>query len=191
MHKNNGADLRKLQHRFLNPQETNRSDLSELIEYAFRSMPLPPSKYAPYLGKRISDYSKIIKKHELIPQKQQSPKDVLNNAMAYLNGFLRWHSPSVLQNITPPPLLESVVISSIVNLYNPNLMWDYTSGGVQEAERQVVRQLSRLNGWNQKKAMESLLLEGKDVLCMLSVPDCAGARLILHPVVFLVSNLWF
>lgn len=164
MHKKSGVALKKLRERFLNPQETNRSNLAGLIDSTLRAMPLPITKYDPYLGKRINDYSKILNKNEEIPQKQQDAKQVLRNAMSYLNGFVRWHSPSVLQNITPPPLLESVAISTIVNLYNPNLMWDYTSGGIQEAERQIVRQLSRLNGWNQRMSDGVFTFGGKGCL---------------------------
>ena len=71
----------------------------------------------------------------------------LNGAMNFFQRSILWHSTQTLQNVTPPPLLEAVAVSTVANLYNLNLLWDYVSAGVQEAEQQIVRQISRLVCW--------------------------------------------
>lgn len=137
---------RQFRKRFLNPTESNRNDLIQLIKHAFSVFPAPLEADSPYLGKNKGNYS-FLRAYEDIPILLQNPKKVLKVAFRLLTGTIRWHSPATLQNVTPPPLLESVAISALANLYNPNVIWDYVSAGVQEAEQQIVRQISKLIGW--------------------------------------------
>jgi len=135
----------EVRRKFLESSESNRATLLGLISDCLDHFP-QPSK-TPYLGtNREIDFS-FVKKYENLPTHPQSASDVLNGAMNFFQRSILWHSPQALQNITPPPLLEAVAVSTIANLYNLNLLWDYVSAGVQEAEQQIVRQISKLAGW--------------------------------------------
>lgn len=132
--------------RFLSPTESNRDELTRLINKTFKIFPVPIKSVSPYLGGSGGNYT-FLKTHEKIPNSLADRKKVLKDAFRLLTGAIRWHSPDTLQNVTPPPLIESVAISTLVNLYNPNLIWDHVSAGAQEAEQQIVRQISKLIGW--------------------------------------------
>jgi glutamate/tyrosine decarboxylase-like PLP-dependent enzyme len=135
----------EVKRKFLESSESNRATLLGLISDCLDHFP-QPSK-TPYLGtNREIDFS-FVKKYENLPTHPQPASDVLNGAMNFFQRSILWHSPQALQNITPPPLLEAVAVSTIANLYNLNLLWDYVSAGVQEAEQQIVRQISKLAGW--------------------------------------------
>lgn len=139
-------NYKKIRRKFLNDSETNRQLLPELICNCLKHYPKPEN--SPYLGgKRNNSISRRFRNS--IPKYSQPTNKVLSDAMNFFQGSVLWHSPQTLQNITPPPILESVAISSIANLYNLNLLWDYVSAGVQEAEQQVVRQISNLVNWQQ------------------------------------------
>ena len=107
----------------------------------------PQPNKTPYLGTNEEIDFSFMKKYENLPKYPQPASDVLNGAMNFFQRSILWNSPQALQNITPPPLLEAVAISTITNLYNLNLLWDYVSAGGQEAEQQIVRQISKLAGW--------------------------------------------
>lgn len=135
----------EVRRKFLESSESNRTTLLGLISDCLNHFP-QPSK-TPYLGTNREINFSFAKKYENLPIYPQSASDVLNGAMNFFQRSILWHSPQALQNITPPPLLEAVAIFTIANLYNLNLLWDYVSAGVQEAEQQIVRQISKLAGW--------------------------------------------
>lgn len=135
----------EIRRKFLESSESNRADLLKLLSGCLDYFPLP-SKTS-YLGSNKEIDFSFIKKYEKLPKHPQPAAGVLDNAMRFFQRLILWHAPQTLQNINPPSLLEAVAISTIANLYNPNLLWDYVSAGVQEAEQQIVRQISRLAGW--------------------------------------------
>lgn len=139
-------ELRQLQEKFLNPSESNRYDLIRLIQQAFDVLPSFLEENDPFLGEPSYDYS-FLNEFEEIPLQPKNRKSILSAATSLLQGQIRWHSPASLHNITPPSMLDSVAISTITNLYNPNMIWDFVSAGVQQAEQQVVRQIASLVGW--------------------------------------------
>lgn len=143
---NKNPTYQEIRQKFLESSELNRDIILKLISNCLNYF--PKSSGAPYLGSNKEIDFSFTKKYENIPLNPNSTPDVLNGAMKYFQRSVLWHSPKSLQNITPPPLLESVAVSTIANLYNLNLLWDYVSAGVQEAEQQIVRQISRLAGWS-------------------------------------------
>ena len=142
-------EMEELQCKFLNPAETNREDLTKLIQYAFDELPSGLEEGNPFLGKASTDYA-FLRDFEDIPQYSKDRRAVFTAATSFLQGQVRWHSPSTLHNISPPPMLDSVAIMTVANLYNPNMIWDYVSAGSQEAEQQVIRQIASLVGWESK-----------------------------------------
>lgn len=141
--------LSELKRKFLTPSEKNRSELTELLEQAFQYLPQNLDEHDPYLGKDPSYYS-FLSEFEEIPFQPKPRNKILSAAVHSLWGQIRWHSPSTLHNITPPPMLDSVAISAITNLYNPNMIWDFVSAGSHKIEQQVIRQISSLVGWKNK-----------------------------------------
>lgn len=140
--------LNELKHRFLNPEETNREDLIQQIRQCFGRLPNFIEEDDPFLGDPLNDYS-FLKDFESIPQGLGERTSILTAATSVLQGQIRWQSPATLHNITPPSMIDSVAISTIANLYNPNAIWDYVSAGVHQLEQQVVRQVSSLVGWTE------------------------------------------
>lgn len=135
----------EVRRKFLESSEFDRATLLGLISDCLSHF--PQSSKTPYLGtNREIDFS-FAKKYENLPLNPQSASEVLSGAMNFFQRSILWHSPQALQNITPPPLLEAVAVSTVANLYNLNLLWDYVSAGAQEAEQQIVRQISKLVGW--------------------------------------------
>ena len=82
----------------------------------------------------------------------------------YLEGQIIWNSPNVLHNINPPVTYETIIASSMANIYNPNSLWDFVSSGSQEMEKQIVRQMSRLIGWNTDESDGVFTFGGKGCL---------------------------
>lgn len=132
--------------------------ISNCLEY------FPQPNKTPYLGTNGEIDFSFMKKYENLPKHPQPAPDVLNGAMNFLQRSILWNSPQALQNVTPPPLLEAVAISTITNLYNLNLLWDYVSAGVQEAEQQIVRQISKLAGWTEGESDGVFTYGGKGCL---------------------------
>jgi glutamate/tyrosine decarboxylase-like PLP-dependent enzyme len=87
-----------------------------------------------------------------IPLEGKSSDEVLKGASEAFEGIIRFHSPTALFNITPPPLLDTVAVSALTNLYNPNLLWDYSAGKFILFEKKVVKYLCDLSGFDYKVA---------------------------------------
>ncbi len=135
----------KIRRKFLGSSETNRAALLKFISDCLNHF--PRQSKTPYLGTNKEIDFSFVKKYENLPTSPKPASVVLDGAMKFFQRSILWHSPHALQNVTPPPLLEAVAVSTVANLYNLNLLWDYVSAGVQEAEQQIVRQISRLAGW--------------------------------------------
>lgn len=142
------SPLEDLRAKFLDPSEKKRNDLLKLIQYAFDSLPKNLEENDPFLGEH-EDYS-FMKDFEEIPITPKDRKAILSAVTKALYGQVRWHSPSTLHNITPPPMLDSIAINAITNLYNANMLWDYVSAGSHQIEHQIIRQISSLIGWDSK-----------------------------------------
>lgn len=142
---NNKNEYKKLLKRFLSPTERNRGSLIQLLKKCFSYVPLP-SKQS-YV--QISDEKlKGVVRSSVIPENGKSSEEVIGEAMTVFNKMIRWHSPFVMHNINSPILYDSIALSTMANLYNPNLIWDYVSGEFQTLERETVQQLANLAGWD-------------------------------------------
>ena len=99
-----------------------------------------------------------------VPLNGSTEQDVLQRATSAFDGMIRWHHPFAVHNITPPPLLSTVAISCIANLYSPNCLWDYVSGKAVLFEKQVLKYLAELHNWNSKTSDGVFTSGGKATL---------------------------
>lgn len=139
-------DLAQFRKNFLQPDEHNSADVIKSISDVLTGYLATTNPLDPYAGNPTHDYS-FLRDFEEIPDTPTNPETVRRASAKILSGSVRRHSPSILQNIITPPALDTVAIATLANLLKGNMMWDFNSAGAQEAEQQVVRQLSRLFGW--------------------------------------------
>ncbi|MBP9759001.1 hypothetical protein KBD45_04865 [Candidatus Dojkabacteria bacterium] len=140
-------NYKNFKNKFLNPKESNRNNLLKNISYLLGKISLPKFQDQVFINSQVNEYAEL-RKFESLPQIGRKESDVLDNVANLLSGGLRFHSPSVMENINPPTLLSSITTSTITNLFNMNLLWDYVSAGVQDAEQQIIRQFAKLAGWD-------------------------------------------
>ena len=145
---------------FLQPNEENRYVVVDLIKDALDCLPIIEDPESPFLGEKENDY-KFLEKFEKIPDGLNDSRSVLKSSTKILQGLTRWHSPATLHNVNPPVLIDTVAASAIINLYNPCAMMEFTSAGILKMERQIVRQLSRLVGWDENKSAGAFTFGGK------------------------------
>lgn len=152
----------KLLSLFSDPFENNNDKLVEKIQFIFDE--LPKSQYLDtHIGEPIPDTSWLAY-FEKLPEEIQDSEYILKNISKGLNGQIRWNSPTTLHNINPPPIVDSVAISSVINMYNPNALWDFVSGQTHSLEKQIVRQLSNLVNWSNKESDGIFTFGGKACL---------------------------
>jgi len=130
----------------LDPSEMRREELVDMISFGFNSLPSPSTDDA-YLGAPL-DKEPNLDSWEELPAQGKDRKVILTAGLSVLHGQPRWHAPSVMHNVNPAPLMDSVAAATVASAYNPNLLWDFVSAGVQTLERQVFRQLGKLAGWD-------------------------------------------
>ncbi|MCP3402865.1 MULTISPECIES: pyridoxal-dependent decarboxylase [unclassified Bradyrhizobium] len=99
-----------------------------------------------------------------IPGGTSSFEEAMSDTCQYFDGCIRWHDPRALFNITPSPLLDTVALAAITSLYNPNGLWDHTSGKLLLAERRVVSALAGLARWDARLAGGVFTSGGKATL---------------------------
>lgn len=83
-----------------------------------------------------------------VPQQGKSFKEAAAKSLESFEGSIRWHHPDALFNITPSPLLDTVALTALTALYNPNGIWDMTAGKFILTEKKVIRMLAKLAGWD-------------------------------------------
>jgi len=138
--------------RFLKPDESNKHEIPRLLEKTFKHHPAPISSFSAFLGRTPNAHYTFLKEYEEIPSFPKNQEEVLNISTQVLAGQMRWHSPLTLYNVNPPTMFNTVVASTIMNMYNPNSMAQNTSAGLLEMEKQIARQLSGLIGWDDNKS---------------------------------------
>lgn len=138
----------ELQESFMDPAESRRGQLSALINQALSALPKVTDAHDPFIGDAAPDHRQLLESFEQLPLTPRPVEEIFQGLASTLNGQLRWHSPRVMHNINPPPMLEAVAAAALANLYNPNPLWDFVSGGTQELEKQVVRQIAGLVNWH-------------------------------------------
>ncbi len=120
------------------------SSISYIHEIVCQRYDLALSKFIPK-----NDALFVSKGESQIPQYGRDRKEVLKEAVGAFDYLPRWQHPSVLHNITPSPLFDSVAIRTLVNLYNPNCLWDFVSGSIVTYEKIIIRQIAELMGWKE------------------------------------------
>lgn len=96
-----------------------------------------------------------------IPDNSQSFDELVDELSFYYNGMVKWNSPGVMINITPPPLISSVAAAACSSVFNPNLAMDVPSGNIAFAELEVIKMLCDLVQWNYKEATGLMTFGGK------------------------------
>lgn len=130
---------------FLCENESNLNNIIEDIQTIFSCMPKHNSE-TPYLGTLDGDYS-FLRNFEMLPNLPKDKNTILAAASQMFSGMLKWHHPHVMHNVNPSPMISTVAIGCVTNIYNPNPLWDFVSAGSQEMEQQIVRQMATLAQW--------------------------------------------
>lgn len=156
-------DLKTLRNKFLKEDESNINEIFDLVVKTCKKFENNTVKGNTYINKPY--FSKDdLKAYEEIPTKGLSNEEVMDGIKEVMNGQIRWNSAAVLHNINPPVTITSVSASCIAKIYNPNPLWDFVSSGSQEMEKQIVRQISRLIGWDEEKSDGIFTFGGKGCL---------------------------
>lgn len=137
----------ELKNRFLKPDESNKYDFLKLLQSTINKLPVVDMPGSLFIG-TSKDKHDFLKGYEEIPLYPREQQEILHTSVNILNGQMRWHTPSMLYNVNPPVMFNTVVASALTNLYNPNAMAQATSAGFLKMECQIARQLSTLIGWD-------------------------------------------
>jgi len=132
---------------FINPLEENIEVLIEKIRWFHERLTERPFYRA---GRRdINPWFKYNDelKYTVVNERRREFEEAAALSLEAFEGCIRWHDPDALFNITPSPLLDSVAITTLTALYNPNAIWDITCGKFILIERKVIRYLSQLANW--------------------------------------------
>lgn len=148
---------------FLTEDDGNFNMLIDQLNYVNRLLANRMSKGFSYIGQPNYN-AELLKEFENIPNRGRKTEEVMHGVADTLTGQLRWNSNAVLHNINPPLAIEAIAASCIANIYNPNPLWDFVSSGSQEMEKQVIRQMSRLIGWDAEEADGIFTFGGKGCL---------------------------
>lgn len=175
----------ELSKRFLHPNEHNKYELGKMLESALNNLSIDSNPQAPFIGKVKNKYE-FLEKYEQIPNNLHNQQLILNDSLKIFEGMMRYHSSSMLYNINPPTMFNTIVVSAITNLYNPNAAAKQTSAGILSMEKQIIRQLSDLVGWNTGKSAGLFTTGGKicisyGIKCGLN--RCKNSRFENEPVV--------
>jgi glutamate/tyrosine decarboxylase-like PLP-dependent enzyme len=155
---------RMWQGEFLDRDEGNAGALLKKLEWLLEQM----CRQRPIRSGRRDVDSWFRYPEELVglqlPQKSRSFEEAAMLSLEAFEGCIRWHDPNALFNITPSPLLDTVALTALVALYNPNALWDMTSGKFVLIEKKVAHYLSQLVGWNPQSSGGLFTYGGKATL---------------------------
>ena len=122
---------------FLNINHSNIRDLLEDIS-SFHELLLSDSK------ENISDS---------IKNKWKSKKEILKWLSKAFQTIPDWNNPKVAYNIIPSPMISTVSLNALIQLYNPNAILDELSWWFVDCEKSVVKILSDLIWRNREKSL--------------------------------------
>lgn len=151
--------IRHLRSLLLAPGEGSSARLHGFLADAIGVVPSDDPDH-PYLGPAVPDMS-WLDPHETIPNAGLDPRATVATALGALGGQIRWESPQAVHNVNQPVLLPAWAAYAVTSLYNPNALWDLVSGGCLDMERQVMRQLSRVMGWDARECDGLFTFGGK------------------------------
>lgn len=148
---------------FLTEDDGNFEVLVNQLNYVHRLLSERMSNGFSYFGQPQFN-AKLLENFEHIPLCGRETDAVMRGLVDTLTGQLRWNANAVLHNINPPAAIDAIAAACIANIYNPNPLWDFVSSGSQEMEKQVVRQISRLVGWDEEASDGVFTFGGKGCL---------------------------
>ncbi|ABK62153.1 pyridoxal phosphate-dependent decarboxylase family protein [Clostridium novyi] len=110
-----------------------------------------------FLGKSnccISNYREInkVKRNANIPEKSSSIEEVIKSASKYFDGMFNWVHPKSMVNVAPPAAIPSIAGSLMGAIFNPNIVEQEYSGNIAALEIEVAAIISKLVGYDYKKA---------------------------------------
>lgn len=154
---------KEINNNFLKPDESNKFRILTQLCEALDHIPTLTHTESPFLGVKCANHE-FLNNYQYLPKQPQNPQKILNASVEILNGQMRWHSPTMLNNIDPPIMFNTIAASAITNLYNPSTMEHSSSAGYLKMENQIVQQMSTLIGWNPEKATGVFTSGGKNCL---------------------------
>lgn len=100
----------------------------------------------------------------IIPDEPIDFENLKDEISFFFNGLIKWNSPGVMINITPPPLVSAVAAAACGNLFNPNLAMDVPAGNFAFAELEVSKMVCDLVGWDYNNATGFMTFGGKSTV---------------------------
>lgn len=181
---------REINNNFLKPDESNKYRVVTQMRQALYQIPKLTHIESPFLGTK-DDYE-FLDSYRDIPNDPQDSQNVLNDSVKTLTGQMRWHSPTMLNNIDPPIMFNTIVASAITNLYNPCTMERSSSAGYLKMENQIVQQMSTLVGWDPYGSAGVFTTGGKSCLTYAiksGLNRCSGKTNPIHSPVVITSDI--
>lgn len=157
----NENQYQKVLEMFLSPDMKNLDSLENQIHSIFEKNEERLSESPVRVGH--TDQSAYLERvsNSCIPDAAQPFDELVDELSFYYNGMVKWNSPGVMINITPPPLISSVAAAACCSIFNPNLAMDVPSGNIAFAELEVIKMLCDLVQWNYKDATGLMTFGGK------------------------------
>ncbi len=133
---------------FLSSDEDNLETLLDRLRRFIKEIkPIEAEKnFSRRKLKKIFNYDAELQNTK-IPYEGTSTDEIIAEFNEMISGCIRPHSPSTAFNIMPSPLFDIAAALSILNLYNPNVLWDFPSGNLCLFEKKIIKSLGRLVNW--------------------------------------------
>jgi glutamate/tyrosine decarboxylase-like PLP-dependent enzyme len=131
----------------LKRNDSNSSELWKNVETLFSQIEPPASSSDNRISTRF--YPDAMNRD--IPVKGREKSEVMSETLGFLDGMLRWHSPTVMHNINPAVTIGSLALTTVAHAFNPQMLWDYVSGHLQDVENKIARQLGKYAGYDQER----------------------------------------
>jgi glutamate/tyrosine decarboxylase-like PLP-dependent enzyme len=105
----------------------------------------------PVLGRvRPLDYAAA--QSEVMPEETAGVEEINERLAGKLEGLPIWGHPHTQVNVVAPPTIPSVIGSLLPAIFNPNLVSDGTSCGLEETEAAVAAMVARLVGYDPERS---------------------------------------
>ena len=149
---------------FLDPKMSNLGLLEEQIHHIWEYNKAIMAESSVRVGSTSGvSYADMVSEAE-IPEEPVKFEQMLDELSFYYKGLIKWNSPGVMINITPPPLISSVAATACGNMFNPNLAMDVPSGNMAFAEMEVMKMVCDLVKWDYNKASGFMTFGGKSTV---------------------------
>jgi len=107
------------------------------------------------------NYYEELKNKKIFDGSNFKDEEFANEMVSYFDNTIKWDNPNVMYNIHPNVNLYSQVVSFFVSLFNPNFAQDLSSGKTMLAEKEVIKYLLTLVGWDTNKGSGIFTFGGK------------------------------